>query len=375
MDLCVPSRRCQTNKRVDFFELLWQFLDWLKTRERRSVFPIERNPFGSVRYDPKGGRNRTGPTDFATLLWIGSMTAAAEPPATKPVVHSFPSDLVEAEAAQRAKEDIRRKVEAELVAALASLETAKNAKSFGGSDKENSETGGDSTKLKDELARTKEELNGCRFLLRDAQNALADEASKTEQANKAADRWEGEASKLRDELASVRDELASVRDELDKARVATAAAQGFVKRHQEMQRKQQQAAEMVRQAEELKLAVERQAATVEPPSAEVPEEPSAPVEENMRHPPPPPRSPARAAPKPGEDAFPKVDVEKVKLAREVAKQTQEALRAQEAAIEQINKLVVENARLGKELAEEKKKTGALENIGQNIGQAFKGWWG
>ena len=68
------------------------------------------------------------------------MTAAAEPPATKPVVHSFPSDLVEAEAAQRAKEDIRRKVEAELVAALTSLETAKNAKSFGGSDKENSET-------------------------------------------------------------------------------------------------------------------------------------------------------------------------------------------------------------------------------------------
>jgi hypothetical protein len=131
----------------------------------------------------------------------------------------------------------------------------------------------------------------------------------------------------------------------------------------------------VRQAEELKLAVESQAATVEPPSAEVPEEPSAPVEENMRHPPPPPRSPARAAPKPGEDAFPKVDVEKVKLAREVAKQTQEALRAQEAAIEQINKLVVENARLGKELAEEKKKTGALENIGQDIGQAFKGWWG
>jgi uncharacterized phage infection (PIP) family protein YhgE len=177
------------------------------------------------------------------------MTAAAEPPATKPVVHSFPSDLVEAEAAQRAKEDIRRKVEAELVAALTSLETAKNAKSFGGSDKENSETGGDSTKLKDELARTKEELNGCRFLLRDAQNALADEAAKTEQANKAAERWEGEASKLRDELASVRDEL-------DKARVATAAAQGFVKRHQEMQRKQQQAAEMVRQAEELKLAVE-----------------------------------------------------------------------------------------------------------------------
>jgi chromosome segregation ATPase len=295
------------------------------------------------------------------------MTAAAEPPATKPVVHSFPSDLVEAEAAQRAKEDIRRKVEAELVAALTSLETAKNAKSFGGSDKENSETGGDSTKLKDELARTKEELNGCRFLLRDAQNALADEAAKTEQANKAAERWEGEASKLRDELASVRDEL-------DKARVATAAAQGFVKRHQEMQRKQQQAAEMVRQAEELKLAVESQAATVEPPSAEVPEEPSAPVEENMRHPPPPPRSPARAAPKPGEDAFPKVDVEKVKLAREVAKQTQEALRAQEAAIEQINKLVVENARLGKELAEEKKKTGALENIGQDIGQAFKGWW-
>ena len=121
------------------------------------------------------------------------MTAAAEPPATKPVVHSFPSDLVEAEAAQRAKEDIRRKVEAELVAALTSLETAKNAKSFGGSDKENSETGGDSTKLKDELARTKEELNGCRFLLRDAQNALADEAAKTEQANKAAERWEGEA--------------------------------------------------------------------------------------------------------------------------------------------------------------------------------------
>ena len=30
---------------------------------------------------------------------------------------------------------------------------------------------------------------------------------------------------------------------------------------------------------------------------------------------------------------------------------------------------------GKELAEEKKKTGALENIGQDIGQAFKGWWG
>ena len=44
--------------------------------------------------------------------------ASAAPPATKPVVHSFPSDLVEAEAAQRAKEEIRRKVEAELVAAL-----------------------------------------------------------------------------------------------------------------------------------------------------------------------------------------------------------------------------------------------------------------
>ena len=68
--------------------------------------------------------------------------ASAAPPATKPVVHSFPSDLVEAEAAQRAKEEIRRKVEAELVAALTSLETAKNAKWVGGaSDKENSEPG------------------------------------------------------------------------------------------------------------------------------------------------------------------------------------------------------------------------------------------
>ena len=34
--------------------------------------------------------------------------------------------------------------------------------------------------------------------------------------------------------------------------------------------------------------------------------------------------------------------------------------------------LVENAKLGKELAEERKKTGALENIGQDI---FKGWWG
>ena len=67
-----------------------------------------------------------------------------------------------------------------------------------------------------------------------------------------------------------------------------------------------------------------------------------------------------------------MDVEKVKLARQVAKQTQEALRAQEAAIAQINQLLVENAKLGKELAEERKKTGALENIGQDI---FKGWWG
>ena len=175
--------------------------------------------------------------------------ASAAPPATKPVVHSFPSDLVEAEAAQRAKEEIRRKVEAELVAALTSLETAKNAKWVGGaSDKENSEPGASDTKLKDELARTKEELNGCRFLLRDAQNALAEEAAKTEAANKDAQRWEGEASKLRDELASVKDEL-------DKARVATAAAQGFVKRHQEMQRQQQEAAETMRRAEALKLQV------------------------------------------------------------------------------------------------------------------------
>ena len=82
--------------------------------------------------------------------------ASAAPPATKPVVHSFPSDLVEAEAAQRAKEEIRRKVEAELVAALTSLETAKNAKWVGGaSDKENSEPGASDTKLKDELARTR----------------------------------------------------------------------------------------------------------------------------------------------------------------------------------------------------------------------------
>ena len=154
--------------------------------------------------------------------------------------------------------------------------------------------------------------------------------------------------------------------------MATAAAQGFVKRHQEMQRQQQEAAETMRRAEALKLAAESQAAAVEPPGAAA--EPSAPAPdgENIGHPPPPPRSPARPTPKAGEDAFPKVDVEKVKLARQVAKQTQEALRAQEAAIAQINQLLVENAKLGKELAEERKKTGALENIGQDI---FKGWWG
>ena len=67
-----------------------------------------------------------------------------------------------------------------------------------------------------------------------------------------------------------------------------------------------------------------------------------------------------------------MDVEKVKLARQVAKQTQEALRARGSRTCQINQLLVENAKLGKELAEERKKTGALENIGQDI---FKGWWG
>ena len=329
---------------------------------------LKKPGFKSPKHDTRalheqGEENRARQQFFATLLLI--LMASAAPPATKPVVHSFPSDLVEAEAAQRAKEEIRRKVEAELVAALTSLETAKNAKWVGGaSDKENSEPGASDTKLKEELARTKEELNGCRFLLRDAQNALAEEAAKTEAANKDAQRWEGEASKLRDELASVKDEL-------DKARVATAAAQGFVKRHQEMQRQQQEATEMMRRAEELKLAMESQAVAVEPPVAA---EPSAPAVdgENIGHPPPPPRSPARPTPKAGEDAFPKVDVEKVKLARQVAKQTQEALRAQEAAIAQINQLLVENAKLGKELAEERKKTGALENIGQDI---FKGWWG
>ena len=79
-----------------------------------------------VRYMSRGEENRARQQCFATILLI--LMASAAPPATKPVVHSFPSDLVEAEAAQRAKEEIRRKVEAELVAALTSLETAKNAR-------------------------------------------------------------------------------------------------------------------------------------------------------------------------------------------------------------------------------------------------------
>ena len=234
----------------------------------------------------------------------------------------------------------------------------------GASDKENSEPGASDTKLKTS-SREQGKLNGCRFLLRTRAECARRGGGENGGGEQGCQRWEGEASKLRDELASVKDEL-------DKARVATAAAQGFVKRHQEMQRQQQEAAETMRRAEALKLAAESQAAAVEPPGAAA--EPSAPAPdgENIGHPPPPPRSPARPTPKAGEDAFPKVDVEKVKLARQVAKQTQEALRAQEAAIAQINQLLVENAKLGKELAEERKKTGALENIVQDI---FKGWWG